>query len=389
MVGKEVDKMAQFSIPCAVYRGGTSRGVFFQETSLPESQQERDHIFLQAIDAYNLSQIDGLGSGTSHSSKVVVIDQSNRNGIDIDYTFFQIGIGEPIIDDHGTCGNLMAAVAAFAIDSGFVHVNETDHTVWVSIYNTNINRNLKIKVPVINGKAKVTGKYYMPGVVKPGSKYEVYIKEPGGAKMGKTFPIGIANHIYLDKNYNYSFLDVVNPFIFVKASDFNLTGKESYHDMVANEHVMTKLNSIRDHITKEIGFARTVKEARELSPAVPKIAIVAPPDDYTTISGHEINGKDVDILAKMVSMERLHRTFAGSGLYNLAAASLLPGTIPQKVTGLTYERENQLVRIGHPDGIAEVYVSLNKDQTDVTSVGLDRTARLILKGEIYVPWQSK
>ena len=371
--------MTQFSIPCSVYRGGTSRGLFFHEKDLPQDETARNNIFLQGIDAYNLSQINGLGSGTSHSSKVVAI---GTTGVQINYTFYQIGIGTPTVDDKGTCGNLMAAVGAFAVNEGLVDVDPAAKEIKVLVYNTNVNMHLQINVPVENGEAKVVGDYLMPGIVTPGAKFEVDILNPGGGKTGKTLPLGLSSTI---KNYHVSFVDVVNPFVFVAADMLGLSGKEQIGEVSGNEQLMKEVNGIRDEAAVSVGLAETIEEAKTKSPAIPKISIVAKAQDYITTSGKQIKKDEIDIVAKMLSMGKVHRTFAGSGLYNLAAATLLPGTIPNQVAGLKNIEKNQIIRIGHPDGIAEVRVSLTEDQKDVLSVGLDRTARQIMKGEIFIP----
>ena len=64
--------------------------------------------------------------------------------------------------------------------------------------------------------------------------------------------------------------------------------------------------------------------------SIPKIALVGPPRNYVTSLGVVVKAEDVDVIARMVSMGKFHRTFAGSGLYNLAAVLLLEGTIPVK-----------------------------------------------------------
>lgn len=76
--------MAQFRVPCAVYRGGTSRGLFFHKRDLPDDVHLQRKIFLEGIDAYNPSQINGLGSGTSHTSKVCVISEPSVEGAHAD-----------------------------------------------------------------------------------------------------------------------------------------------------------------------------------------------------------------------------------------------------------------------------------------------------------------
>ena len=114
--------MSQFSIPCSVYRGGTSRGLMFHKKDLPADAQARNRIFLEGIDAYNASQVNGLGGTTSSTSKVCVIAPPSVEGVDGDWTFYQVGTGEAVVDDKGTCGNMMAAVGAFMVDEGLVKV---------------------------------------------------------------------------------------------------------------------------------------------------------------------------------------------------------------------------------------------------------------------------
>ncbi|WP_400164558.1 PrpF domain-containing protein [Brevibacillus sp. TJ4] len=377
--------MSQFSIPCAVYRGGTSRGLFFHKRHLPKERELQAHVFLAGIDAYNVSQIDGLGAGTSHASKVCVISEPSVEGADIDYTFYQVGIGEPIIDDKGTCGNLMAAVGAFAVDEGYVRVAPDAQEAVVAVNNTNIQKTISITVPLTDGKAKVSGDYRMPGVKLPGAKYVVDILSPGGGKTGKTLPVGSAFTLATNnRQYRVSFVDVVNPFVFVSAAELGITGSEPNSELSANEALVQELEMIRLQMAVAAGMCGTVEEARQ-TPSIPKIAIVAAPHDYVTSGGERVSGTEVDLVAKMVSMGKFHRTFAGSGLYCLAAAALLPGTIPhQHLSGdrMTVEKT---VRIGHPEGIAEVRASLTDDGQDVRSVGMERTARRIIKGDLYVP----
>ncbi|MFS0645120.1 PrpF domain-containing protein [Siminovitchia sp. 179-K 8D1 HS] len=376
--------MPQWTVPCSVYRGGTSRGLFFHEKDLPKSDL-KNRIFFSGIDAYNPSQINGLGSGTSHTSKVIVVSNPSVKGVDIDYTFYQIGIAEEIVDAEGTCGNLMAAVGAFAVDEGLAGAREKDGQVTVRAYNRNIGKIIRIKVPVEEGQAKVTGDFLMPGVVTKGAKITVDILSPGGGKTGKTLPAGRKTEIEVHgKNYEVSFVDIVNPFVYVSADVFGLRGSESNHEAAQRIDLLSELEEIRVHAAIAAGMAKTIDEARNI-PSIPKIALIGKPHMYATTSGITIYKDEVDIVAKMVSMNRFHRTFAGSGLYNLAASVLLHGTIPNQHAFKENGRFEQKIRIGHPEGIAEVRVQLTGDGTDVTFVGLERTARRIMKGALFIP----
>lgn len=375
--------MTQLSIPCAIYRGGTSRGLFFNKRDLPEEHKLQEKIFMQGIDAYNLSQIDGLGSGTSHTSKVCVISEPSLEKADIDFTFYQIGIGKELVDGKGTCGNLMAAVGAFAIDEGIVHYDQSASNVCVCVYNTNINKLLHINVPIVNGKAKVTGDYTIPGVIQSGAKYSVNILNPGGGQTGQTLPLGNQYLIKTSlKEYNISFVDVINPFVFVSSSQLELKGTEPNSQLTGNKQLLNELEEIRVNAAVAAGMSKSVQEARKTG-SIPKISIVTNPQDYITSEGRVIQEENVDVVAKMVSMGNFHRTFAASGLYCLAAAILLPNTIPNLHSKIINNNKENTLRIGHPEGIVEVKAGLTEENQDVSFVGLDRTVRRIMKGELF------
>ncbi|ARK24446.1 PrpF protein [Sporosarcina sp. P37] len=377
--------MKQKTVPCIVYRGGTSRGVFFKESDLPKSKNAQEQIFMSAIDAYNPSQVNGLGSGTSHTSKVIVIRETDSEEACLAYTFYQVGIGEAVVDSEGTCGNLMAAVGAYAIDEGFAKIPSADGMCEVTVLNENINRFIRIKVPVADGEAQVDGDYLMAGIVHTGAKISVSILSPAGGKTGAAFPADMRTQLKMDdRTIAATVSDIVNPFVFVKAQDFGLDGSEPNHILSQNQHLLTQLETLRLHGAVAAGMSETVTAAKDV-PSIPKIALVAPPRDYLTASGAVVKAEDIDVIARMLSMGKFHRTFAGSGLYNLASALLIDGTIPNECCVAGSQRQQQKIRIGHPDGIAEVTVELTADGKDVAAVGLDRTARRILEGRCYVP----
>lgn len=386
--------MKQRAVPCVVYRGGTSRGVFFKESDLPRSSDARHSIFMSAMDSCNPSQVNGLGSGTSHTSKVITVRPSEREDACLSYTFYQVGIGQPIVDAEGTCGNLMAAVGAYAVDEGYVKDMPEDGVVSVHVFNENIGRLIQLDVPVQQGCAQVEGDYQMPGLLQPGARIGVSILSPGGGKTGTTFPCGMKTALSLKKReVSVTISDLVNPFVFVASQTFGLDGTEPNRRLSEDPGLLESLEELRLSGAVEAGLSDSLELARRV-PSIPKIALVAAPKNYVTTSGKTIQAHEVDIIARMVSMGKVHRTFAGSGLYNLAAMVLLEGTIPndcaKKGSLHSTEGTRQVIRIGHPDGIAEVVVELTPDGLDAASVGLDRTARRIMDGRCYVSnWEEE
>ena len=378
--------MSQFSIPCSVYRGGTSRGLMFHKKDLPADAQARNRIFLEGIDAWNASQVNGLGGTTSSTSKVCVIAPPSVEGVDGDWTFYQVGTGEAVVDDKGTCGNMMAAVGAFMVDEGLVKVLPGAEKVDVHVFNTNIRKKLLMEIPLIAGKARVSGDYAMPGILQRGAMARVSIVAPGGEMTGKQLLLGLTTAIATDRrSYTVTFSDLINPFIFLDGTCVGLSGAESHKDVATNQAVIDELNLIRDKMAVVAGMAKDEADARQNKPSVPKIAVIAPAQDYVTTTGETIRKTEVDILIKALSMWKLHRTSPASGLYNLAAVCLMEGTVANALAGFPPGIREQMVRIGHPEGVVEVKVRLSADGTQVESVGMERTARRIMKGELFIP----
>jgi 2-methylaconitate cis-trans-isomerase PrpF len=79
-------------------------------------------------------------------------------------------------------------------------------------------------------------------------------------------------------------------------------------------------------------------------------------------------------------MGRPHRTLAVTGSICLAVAARLPGTV---VAQLALPREREAVRIGHPAGALRVEISI--DGETIHRAAIERTARRILEGTLYVP----
>jgi 2-methylaconitate cis-trans-isomerase PrpF len=380
------EDMSQFSVPCCVYRGGTSRGLMFHGKDLPADAKARERIFMAGIDAWNPSQVDGLGGTSSSTSKVCVISPPSIEGVDGDWTFYQVGVGEPVVDDKGTCGNMMAAVGAFLVDEGLAKAAPEAGKVDVYVYNTNIGKTLHMEVPVIQGKARVSGGYAMPGVVQTGAMLRVSIVQPGGEMTGKLMPLGKTTKIVSGtKTRTVTFSDLINPFIFLSGADLGLAGDETHRELAGRQAILDEINLIRDRMAVVAGMAGDEQDARQNKPNVPKIAVLAPPRDYVTTGGETVRKEEADILVKAVSLRKLHRTCPASGLYNLAAVTLMEGSVPHRIAGFPAGVRERMVRIGHPEGVVEVRARLTQDGAAVESVGMERTARRIMKGELFIP----
>jgi 2-methylaconitate cis-trans-isomerase PrpF len=169
----------QNSAVAAYYRGGTSRAVMFQEKDLPTDRKLWDNIFLGIMGSPdpNGRQLDGIGGGVSSLSKVCVVGPSKRSDADVDYTFVAIGVKTTEVDYSSNCGNMIAAIGPFAIDSGMIKSGSGKDAV-VRIHNTNTGKLIHSSFPIEDYEAQVSGDLVVDGVAGTGAKIELAFLDP-------------------------------------------------------------------------------------------------------------------------------------------------------------------------------------------------------------------
>ena len=376
----------QEMIRCSIYRGGTSKGTYLLESDLPRDPAARDLVILAIYGSPDPRQIDGLGGADPLTSKVAIVSRSDRAGVDIDYTFGQVSITTPHIDYSGNCGNISAGVGPFAIDEGLVKVVEPITSV--HIFNTNTEKLILAHVPVVGGKAAVEGDCVIAGVPGSGACIRLDFLNPEGAVTGKLLPTGRTRDTIAIEGYGsleVSIVDAGNPVVFVRAQDMGMRGSELPDEIGPNLALLTALEQIRSSVAEMIGLVEEVRGIKEVRKAVPKIIIVASPQDYHTADGREVNADEVNLVARAMSMQRVHKAYPITGAICTAVAALMEGTVPWEVaSGLKSGR----VCIGHPMGVlpAEVIIMERKrDGYHVERVTLSRTARRLMTGYAYVP----
>lgn len=379
-------------IPCVYMRGGTSKAVFFQDKDLPENTEERDKVILSAFGSPDRRQIDGMGGANTSASKVAIIKKSERPGIDVDYDFGQVDVNHPIVGKTMNCGNISSAVGPYAIDEGLVKAVEP--MTEVHIFNTNTQKEIIECVPVKDGRAVTEGDFSIDGV--PGTAAKVTLKfiSPQGAASGTLLPTGNAKDMMEieGKKYEYSFVDSANPVIFVHPEDFGVKGTEipsEFNALPECGEICRILEMIRGTGAVMLGFAKDLEDARINSQTLPKIAFVTAPRDYTAGSGKNITAGDTDITARLFSVGmKMIDAYMGTGAICTITAANTPGTIVNEIAGQTLGTNRiEHLRIGHPWGIMDTYADLkiNEDGShDVISGNLDRTARRIMEGYVYV-----
>ena len=388
----------QIKVPATYIRGGTSKGVFFKLTDLPESAQvageARDKLLMRIIgspDPYS-KQIDGMGGATSSTSKTVILSKSTHPDHDVDYLFGQVSIDTAFVDWSGNCGNLSAAVGSFAISSGLVDATRIPEngTCTVRIWQANIGKTIIAHVPITNGQVQETGDFELDGVTFPAAEVELEFLDPAeegeGDGGGAMFPTGnLVDDLEVPNigTFKATLINAGIPTIFVNAADIGYTGTELQDAINNDTAALEKFETIRAYGAVKMGLIKDISEAAKRQ-HTPKVAFVAPPTDYVSSSGKAVKATDIDLLVRALSMGKLHHAMMGTAAVAIGTAAAVTGTLVNIAAG---GGEKSAVRFGHPSGTLRVgaEAKLVDGQWTVTKAIMSRSARTLMSGWVHVP----
>ncbi len=384
----------QIKVPATYMRGGTSKGVFFNLTDLPEPAQvageARDNLLLRVIgspDAYG-KQTDGMGGATSSTSKTVILSKSEQPDHDVDYLFGQVAIDKPFVDWSGNCGNLTSAVGAFAISNGLVDKSRVPDNgiAIVRVWQANIKKSILVHVPMANAQVQEIGDFELDGVTFPAAEVKLEFIDPADGD-GALFPTGnVVDDLEVPGvgTLKATMINAGIPTIFVNASDIGYTGTELQDDINSDNAALTMLESIRAHGAVKMGLINTINEAQARQ-HTPKVAFVAPAKDYTASSGKQVNASDIDLLVRAMSMGKLHHAMMGTAAVAIGTAAAIDGTLVNLAAGGGAINE---VNFGHPSGTLKVGAEavVTNGQWQVTKASMSRSARVLMEGWVRAPF---
>ena len=388
--------LPQLRIAATYMRGGTSKGVFFRLQDLPEAAQvpgaARDALLVRVIgspDPYG-KHTDGMGGATSSTSKVVIISPPSVADHDVDYLYGQVPIDGDFIDWSGNCGNLSSAVGPFAIANGFIDPARLprDGIATVRIWQANIGKTIVAHVPMANGEVQETGDFELDGVTFPAAEIALEFLDPAdeGEDGGAMFPTGNVVDEFEVAGVGMvraTLIDSGVPAVFLDAAALGLDGTELQPAINDDTALLAKLEAIRAAGAVRMGLVRDVAEAAK-RPLTPKVAFVAAPKDYVSSSGKPVRAADIDLLARAISMGKLHHAMMGTASVAIATAAAVPGTLVNIAAG---GGTREAVRFGHPSGTLRVGAEVKQvdGQWLATKAVMSRSARVLMEGAVRVP----
>jgi len=351
-------------IPVIFMRGGTSRGPYFKAEDLPKDTAARDRVLLAAMGSPDPRQIDGLGGADTLTSKVAIVSKSTRPGVDLDYLFAQVDIGKPIVDTAPSCGNMLAGVAPFGIETGLIPAQDGETRVMIYNVNTEARIEAVVKTPgravVYTGEARIDG---VPGTAAP---IILNFMDVVGSVSGKMLPTGKVRDVI--NGIDVTCIDVAMPMIMMRAQDFGISGYEGRPEFAANKELFARIEPIRRKAGEMMGFGDVSDKV------IPKVGLLSPP--------REANGT---ITSRYLTPHALHAAHAVTGAVCVSTACALEGSIAYEVAKPD-DANPRTIWIEHPSGQVDVLLQTKGKGADMDVIaGTLRTARPIMKGEVLVP----
>ncbi|MFY8191896.1 MAG: 4-oxalomesaconate tautomerase [Limnohabitans sp.] len=376
-------KSAQTAIPCLLMRGGTSKGPFFNEADLPSDIATRDRVLLAAMGSPDKRQIDGLGGAHPLTSKVGIVRKSSVPGVDLDFLFAQLQPDKDTVDTTPNCGNMLAAVVPFALETGMVTPQGNQSTFRVLTLNTDMQ--CDISVDTSGGLVQYEGTARIDGA--PGTSAPVVINflDTAGSVCAGLLPTGqvkdtltVTGLVFEPFTLDVTCIDNGMPLVIFKASDMGRTGYESVAEMNADTALKAKIEALRLQVSLLMGLGDVSQKN------YPKMTLIAPPQNGGAIT------------TRSFIPHVCHDAIGVLAAVTVGTACVLEGSVCDGVavmpTGLTKN-----VSVEHPTG--EFSVALQTEPAShlpggqlVKQAALLRTARLLMRGEAMVPssaWQGK
>ena len=356
---------SQTAIRCSVVRGGTSKGLYFRAEDLPLDRPTRDEVLLAAMGSPDIREIDGMGGGHPLTSKVAIVQKSQRLDADVDYLFLQVWPDRAEVSDNQNCGNLLAGVGPFALEEGLLPISGEVTPVGIWMENTQSLAVARVQTP--NREVRYDGDAQIDGVPGRSAPIPIEFLDIAGSTCGSLLPTG--NAVDVVEGLRVTCIDNGMPVVCIRAADVGLTGYEEPAEIESNRSACDKVEQIRLAVGPLMNLGDVTTKT------VPKISLLAPAKDGGTVATRTFIPK------------RVHEAIGVFGAVSVATACLVPGSVANEVSGVTGTNGETTLTIEHPSGYFGVTldVGLDDGSVSVNSAALLRTARLLMRGEVFVP----
>jgi 4-oxalomesaconate tautomerase len=361
--------MPQNAIPCLFMRGGTSRGAFFKAADLPADIATRDRVLLAVMGSpeqpgsTDKRQIDGLGGAHPLTSKVGIVSQSRRPGVDLEFLFAQLQPDKNTVDTTPNCGNMLAAVVPFALETGLVQPQGEHTTLRVLTLNTDMQCDITVHTP--GGHVEYEGTARIDGVPGTSAPISINFLDTAGSVCSGLLPTGHARDVI--DGINVTCIDNGMPLVLLEAIGVGRTGLETVDQLNADVELKVRLERLRIACGHAMGLGDVTAKN------YPKMTLIAPPRDGGSIT------------TRSFIPHVCHDAIGVLAAVTVATACVLPGAVTEGVAVVPGGARKK-VSVEHPTGEFSVEIETDSHNAHtVTQAALLRTARLLMRGEVMVP----
>jgi 4-oxalomesaconate tautomerase len=363
--------MMQKAIPYMQFRGGSSKGLYFKASDLPDEEELLHKVILAAMEGEGKGddrQIDGMGGANSLTSKVAIVSRSKTKETDLDYLFLQVVIGKGKVSTTQTCGNILAGVVPFAIESGIIKPGDPVTIAKVNIVNTGGVCEVIVQTP--GGFVEYAGDVRVDGVPGTGAPVICNYLDTMGSTTGQLLPTG--NMIDTIQGVKLTCIDNGMPLVILRAADLGISGYETKEELDKNTALKKKLEQIR----LETGPLMNLGDVHDQT--IPKMCLISSPRQ-----GGIVN-------TRMFIPHVCHEAIGVLAAVSVATACIMPGTVADDITVMP-AAGTRFFNIEHPSGDFTVNLEFeyNREGINIKKSGVIRTARLISKGLVYIPGSVK
>jgi len=346
-------------------RGGTSRGPFFREADLPADIATRDRVLLAVMGSPDRRQIDGMGGATPLTSKVGIVRPGATPGVDLDFLFAQLQPDKDTVDTTPNCGNMLAAVVPFALETGMVKAQGETSTFRVLTLNTDMQCDITVQTP--GGAVSYEGDARIDGVPGCSAPIKINFLDTAGSVCAGLLPTGNVRDVI--DGIEVTCIDNGMPLVMFRAADVGRTGYESVGGMNADTELKARIERLRIACGHAMGLGDVTAKN------YPKMTLVAPPREGGSIT------------TRSFIPHVCHDAIGVLAAVTVGTACVLDGSITEGIAVIA-EGNAKTVSVEHPTGEFSVELELDPaNPQNVTRAALLRTARLIMRGEVMVPAQ--
>jgi len=356
--------LPQTAIPCMLMRGGTSKGAYFIDRDLPDDVATRDRVLLAALGSPDRRQIDGVGGADPLTSKVAIVNRSQRPGIDVDFLFAQVSLDEGRVDTTPNCGNILAGVGPFALERGLIAAQDGHTRIRIYTVNTAMVSEVLIETP--GGHVNYGGSARIDGVPGTAAPIPIDFLDVAGSVCGSLLPTGnIADVI---DAVHVTCIDNGMPVVIMRADALGIEGYESRDALNANAALKARVEQIRLRAGHMMNLGDVTNKV------VPKMSLVAPPRAGGALCSRTFIPHDC------------HAAVGVLGAVTLATAAVMRGSVAHEVAVVPGGSPKR-ISVEHPTG--EFTVELETEESPsgivIRRAALLRTARMLMRGEILIP----